>query len=85
MCHSSPVATLRLTENWVRIPLKEITDANKLFGARRRVPSRAKDKTLCNFTDRHEVWIPPPRPPRGCAGVDTAASPPASEPELRVK
>lgn len=43
---SSPVATLRSTENWVRIPLKEITDANKLFCARHRAPSRAKDKTL---------------------------------------
>lgn len=43
---SSPVATLRSTENWVRIPLKEITDANKLFCARRREPSRAKDETL---------------------------------------
>lgn len=30
----SPVVTLRSTKNWVYIPLKEISDANKLFCAR---------------------------------------------------
>lgn len=34
MFSCSPVGTLRSTKNWVHIPLKEISDANKLFCAR---------------------------------------------------
>lgn len=34
MFSCSPVVTLRSTKNWVHIPLKEISDANKLFCAR---------------------------------------------------
>lgn len=47
--HSSPVATLRSTENWVRSPLKETTDANKLFFVHDAEHRAAPNTKLYNF------------------------------------
>lgn len=85
MFSCSPVVTLRSTKNWVHIPLKEISDANKLFCARcsgyRVAPKTKLWVTL--LTSTKFVFLLPGRQRAG--GDGSAGCTLALEPGLRVK
>lgn len=83
---SSPVAPLRSTKNRVHIPLKEISDANKLFCAQCSGYRVAPKTKLCVtlLTSTKFLFLLPGR--HGAFFTDgSACFPLAFEPELRVK